>query len=399
MSDVRGLEEWKQSVAEHMPHLSKPQAVVLAMFSFGMVLARSCGLTAVCGYLSQLLGVKFDTQRQRLRELLYEAEQKHGEKRLDLDPEGCFLPLLVWVLSLWEGKRLALALDATTLGDRFTVLAVSILYRGCAIPVAWKILPGNRKGKWRPEWLRLLDRIAPAVPSEMTVVVLADRGLYARWLYRRIAHWGWHPFLRINVAGFFRPQGANSFCSFKSLVPCVGSRWSGRGTAFKSKGCSQQCTLLGCWGEGHADPWLILTDLAPEQAEVGWYAMRAWIEHNFKITKRGGWQWQRTRMEEPDRASRLWVVVAVATLWTVSVGGAADDALTGAAVSDLGEAMAAGKRTRKETRARLISVFRHGLMQIMAALLRHEPLPQGRLVPEPWPGGEPEVGLATATPV
>jgi len=46
MSDVRGLEEWKGTVAEHLPHLSKPQAVVLALYSFGMVLARSCGLSA-----------------------------------------------------------------------------------------------------------------------------------------------------------------------------------------------------------------------------------------------------------------------------------------------------------------------------------------------------------------
>jgi hypothetical protein len=30
-----------------------------------------------------------------------------------------------------------LALDATALGARFVVLAVCVVYRGCAIPVAW----------------------------------------------------------------------------------------------------------------------------------------------------------------------------------------------------------------------------------------------------------------------
>jgi len=29
--------------------------------------------------------------------------------------------------------------------------------------------------------------------------VLADRGLYARWLFRRIVRLGWHPFLRIKT--------------------------------------------------------------------------------------------------------------------------------------------------------------------------------------------------------
>ena len=36
-----------------------------------------------------------------------------------------------------------MALDATTLGTRFAVLAISVVYRGCAIPVAWTILPAN----------------------------------------------------------------------------------------------------------------------------------------------------------------------------------------------------------------------------------------------------------------
>jgi hypothetical protein len=54
------------------------------------------------------------------------------------------------VLSLWpaDEPRLALALDATTLKKRFTVLAISVLYRGCAIPVART--GGRSRGKKGP---------------------------------------------------------------------------------------------------------------------------------------------------------------------------------------------------------------------------------------------------------
>jgi hypothetical protein len=65
----------------------------------------------------------------------------------------CFAPLLGWVLSWWQGTQVALALDASSLGDRFVVLALSVVYRGCAIPVAWTILPANQKHAWRGEWL------------------------------------------------------------------------------------------------------------------------------------------------------------------------------------------------------------------------------------------------------
>ena len=52
--------------------------------------------------------------------------------------------------------------------------------------------------------------VAPAAarhPHDWTVIVLADRGLYAPWLFRRITRLGWHPFLRINTGGSFRPAG------------------------------------------------------------------------------------------------------------------------------------------------------------------------------------------------
>ena len=84
------------------------------------------------------------------------------------------------------------------------------------------------------------------------------------------------------------------------------------------------CTLLACWETGHDQPWFVLTDLGPDQSEGLWYGMRAWIEHGFKLLKHGGWQWQTTRMTDPERASRLWLVLAVATRYVLAVGGEAD---------------------------------------------------------------------------
>ena len=137
--------EWTTIIQAHLPHLSKPQATVLALWSLGMVLARSCALTAVSAFLATWLGRKEPTVRQQLRELCYEAAAKRGPARCALAVEPCFGPLLGWVVEQWEGTQLALALDATTLGTRFTVLAISVVYRGCAIPVAWTVLAATAK--------------------------------------------------------------------------------------------------------------------------------------------------------------------------------------------------------------------------------------------------------------
>jgi hypothetical protein len=253
-----------------------------------MVLARSCALTAVSAFLAEGVQQKENTVRQRLRAWCYEAEAKRGIKRQEIRVEPCFAPWLGWVLSWWQGTQLAIALDATSLGDKFVVLAISVLYRGCAIPVAWVVLEAGKKHAWRREWLRMLRRLKPRVPKGWTVLVLADRGLYARWLFRRIVRLGWHPFLRINNGGTFRPEGSPLYRRLVSFVPEVGTAWSGRGTAFQGRGRQLECTLLARWEAGDNDPWLILTDLPAEASEASWYGLLAWIEQGFKITKRAG---------------------------------------------------------------------------------------------------------------
>ena len=47
MSCQSRFDEWTTCIRTHLPTLTKPQAAVLALWSLGLVLARSCALTAV----------------------------------------------------------------------------------------------------------------------------------------------------------------------------------------------------------------------------------------------------------------------------------------------------------------------------------------------------------------
>ena len=389
MSRHKGLNKWIKTVLTHMPHLSKPQATVLALFSFGIVMVRSCGLSTVASFLANLLGKKENTIRQQLREWYYDDQAKKGEKRCEVDVATCFGPLLRWILSWWpvEEPRLALALDASTLGQTFTVLAISVLYRGCAIPIAWTIVSATAKGCWRSHWLTLLEHLSGSVPDNWTVIVLTDRGLYARWLYKQVKAIGWHPFFRINSNGKFRPEDSNKYRPLTHAAPTVGSSWCGYVRCFKKH--PLDCTPLAKWDEGQDEAWLIITDLTPQQADACWYAMRAWIESGFNDTKSGGWQWHRTRITDPDRAERCWLAIVVATLWAVSVGGEADATLPASSFEELPPSHVARRRCRNPFPQRLLSCFRRGILKIISDLLAGRPLPLGRFYPEPWPSSPP----------
>ncbi len=177
MPRQKPLDAWTEQVRDAFPKLSRPQATVLALYSFGMILAQSCGLTRVVTALVPVVGVGFLTLKSRLQEFYQPATAKSGRHRDELDVTTCFAPLLAWVLQGWQSTRLALALDATSLGDCFTVLSLSVVYRGQALPVAWKVLPANVPHSWKPEWLALLRVFAGLVPPGYTVLVMTDRAL------------------------------------------------------------------------------------------------------------------------------------------------------------------------------------------------------------------------------
>src|SRR5207244_4740917 len=193
------------------------------------------------------------------------------------------------------------------------------------------------------------------------------------------------PFLRINRTGKVRPVGESHFRWLSSLVPEVGTSWSGVVDCFAEATCRVQCTLLARWDDPYAEAWLVVTDLAPEAANIVWYSMRNWIEAGVKDTKRAAWQWHQAKMKDPERAARLWVAIAVATLWVVSVGGQAEATATCSGLDALPEQHIARRTATKRSRPRLSSCFGQGIRLILVALLEQQGCPVGCFRAQPWP--------------
>lgn len=357
----------------------------LALWSYGIVMAQRCGQRKVVAQLATLFETKESNLRQRLREWTWERAAKRGRQRAAWEVSQSFEPLLRWVLSLWPKANhdLVLAMDATSMKDVLVVLSISVVYRACAIPVAWAILPEGQPGAWKAHWLALLASLQPAIPRDWQVLVMADRGLYARWLFQGIQAAGWHPFLRLNTRNLYCPKGQTDFRPMKQLLPAPGQVWAGAVTCFATHAVAG--TLLASWGIQYHEPWLILTDLTPQQGRALWYGLRSWIEAGFKDLKSDGWQWHKTRMTQPDRAARFWLALAVATLWVVSIGGEVDAHLPVGHLEALPPNHIARRSKLPVPQPRLLSCFSRGLLEILARLVKRYPIRPRALFPEPWP--------------
>ena len=184
--------QMQQIIETHLPHLSRPQLTGLVLWVCGAILAGSACQNAVASALSPWGA--WNNFRQYLREWLYDGSDRARPCQTELDVSLCFAPLLRWVLAWWRSGRLApvsstgqaLAVDPTLKGDQTTAIVISVVYRGCAIPVAWHIRRATQPGSWMDPTVELLRELAAAVPREMTVIVLCDRGIASPKLWRQI---------------------------------------------------------------------------------------------------------------------------------------------------------------------------------------------------------------------
>src|SRR5438128_1496090 len=107
---------------------------------------------------------------------------------------------------------------------------------------------------------------------------------------------------------------------------CTGHEMERRGgVRMPGKASRLKATLLMHWEAGYEHPWVVLTDLPPQEASVSWYGMRTWCEQGFKDFKRGAWGWHHRKMQEASRVERLWLAMAVAQVWTIRLGSQAEE--------------------------------------------------------------------------
>ena len=105
MSHSEPLSQWMETVSTAFPNLSRPQAKVLAYWSYGMIVAKACGIVLVSAALALELGEKEASVLQRLREWCYAATDKKGRKRRELDVSTCFAPRLALGAELVASRR------------------------------------------------------------------------------------------------------------------------------------------------------------------------------------------------------------------------------------------------------------------------------------------------------
>jgi hypothetical protein len=235
-------------------------------------------------------------------------------------PIKFYLPLLRAALSQWELKEtLYLALDTSQLPLGYVLIRLSLIYRGRAIPVAWRIIKHNSASVSYCHYKGVLQQALLILPAGHPVVLLADRGFVHRELvqFARAHHWGYRLRGKSNT-GVLLPS--RRVTTLGKLCPPKGHVHFYQGVYILGAGIGPVNIALANPEAAGEEPWYIISDAPTDLTTLDEYALRFDIEEGFLDDKSGGFQVESSRLDDAEAISRLFLVLAVATLHFTSVG-------------------------------------------------------------------------------
>ena len=227
-------------------------------------------------------------------------------------------PFIQQALVGWFGKRLYVALDTSMLWNTYCIVRLSVIYRGRAIPLVWCVLAHGSATVAYEVYKELLDRAAVLLPRTCQVVFLADRGFADTQLLGHLLRLGWHFRLRIKANFWvYRPGRAPFQAGRIGLAPGHAQFWQRvwlTGTYFGPVHLAVARPL------GSDEYWAVISDEPTEVETLQEYGLRFDIEENFLDDKSNGFQLESSLLRSAKALERLCFVLALTTLYLVSVG-------------------------------------------------------------------------------
>jgi hypothetical protein len=235
-------------------------------------------------------------------------------------PKQVYRNLITAALLQWNELRVEIALDTSGLWNRFVIVRVSVIYRGRAIPLAWKVLERKSVSVSFSDYADLLWAVRQMLPFSCKVLLLADRGFVDTELLFFARQFQWDYILRAKSSLWVHRKGHASV-KLGQLLPPQGQIHLIPAAKVTAKHFGPLALAIAhVRTQGGYQRWFLLTNTAPSLATFEDYALRFDIEENFLDDKSAGFQLESSEIEDAAALARLCLILATATLYLVSTG-------------------------------------------------------------------------------
>ncbi len=236
-----------------------------------------------------------------------------------IHPQQWYAPVLQEALSNWQRSApLYIALDTTALTP-FVLVRASLIYRGRAIPLAWRAIRHRSTKVGFEDYQPVLEQVRSIGLTAWHVILLADRGFVHEQLLHYLRKHQWHFRLRLMGNTLIRLSD-QSVSAVRDLRPPAGEKRFFHQVSILGAAVGPVHLALACLLDQPDDPWFVVSDEPTDTKTLDEYGLRFDIEEAFLDEKSGGYQIHTSELATPEALERLLLIVAIATLHLTSLG-------------------------------------------------------------------------------
>lgn len=288
----------------HLAHLTTGAWMVVALIQTGSV-----NLTKWATYLP-CRGFYAQSKQRRVRRWL-------GNSRINV--HRLYKPLIRAALSGWREDCLYVCLDTSLFWDDYCLIRLAVVHRGRALPLGWRVLKHASASVSSETYQVLISQSAQYLPSAVKVVLLADRGFVHTQAMAVIKQLGWHYRIRLKRdIWLWRP--GSGWCQPKSFHFEPGKALAFHNVRLHRTQKYGPVHVIFGRNNLNGEFWAVVSDEPTTAETFTEYGLRFDIEEGFLDDQSSGWNLQRSEIRSVTDLSRLWFILAVATLYVTAQG-------------------------------------------------------------------------------
>ncbi len=283
-------------------------------------------LTTLAAFISGIVGSKSSQLPSIATKIADRAKPESRVKRLSrwLDnvhilEEIYFLPYAEILLHQLALATLVLVMDSSGVGRGCSALMIHVIYKGRALPLAWRVRQCPKGHFPQDLHIALVELVRDLIPEGTRVVFLGDGEFDGIDLQATVNEMGWQYACR--TATSTKATWSGETFALSELGACLkpGRLIELKEVAFTREAYGPVMVLCG-WAKGHAEPLYLVSNMSSAEEALGYYEKRFRIETFFSDQKSRGFNLHKSRLEEPQRLSRLLIVCCLAYIWLVYLG-------------------------------------------------------------------------------
>ncbi len=263
-------------LGQHANWLDLRHCKTLAWMMVGLI----CSKTVSLGAWAPLV----ITQAQYAQSVVRRFSRWLANTRINVEP--LYGPLIEQAVGGWVGKRMSVALDTSMLWHTSCLIRLSVISRGRAVPLVWRVIEHGSAAVSFETYQDLLDNAKRRLPLACQVVFLADRGFADTQLMGHLQGLGWHFRIRIKSTFWIYPSHLAPFQGGAiELKPGHLSCWQGVSMTEKHFGVVHLAVARPLGSEEY---WYVVSDEPAALKTVEEYGLRFDREENFLDDKSNG---------------------------------------------------------------------------------------------------------------